>query len=51
MSMAQALRFYMKKGCLMLKGASETANFVEYWYNLFDNFNRILPWQGLRIGV
>ncbi|CAI6343939.1 unnamed protein product [Macrosiphum euphorbiae] len=50
MSMAQALRFYMKKGCLMLKGASETANFVEYWNNLFDNFNRILPWQGLRIG-
>lgn len=50
MSMAHALRFYLKKGCLMLKGASETANFVEYWNNLFDNFNRILPWQGLRIG-
>ncbi|KAE9522708.1 hypothetical protein AGLY_016891 [Aphis glycines] len=45
MSMAHALRFYLKKG------VSETANFVEYWNNLFDNFNRILPWQGLRIVI
>lgn len=50
MSMAHTIRFYVKKGCLMLKGATETANFVEYWNNLFDNFNRNLPWQGIKIG-
>lgn len=48
--MAHAIQFHMKKGCLMLKGATETANFVEYWNNLFDNFNRNLPWQGIKIG-
>jgi len=40
----------MNKGCKMLKGATQTANFTEYWNNLFDNFNRNLPWQGLKLG-
>lgn len=49
MSMAKAMRYYTNKGVLMLKGSSETAKFVEYWNNLFDNFNRNLPWQGIKI--
>lgn len=47
-SMAKALSYYTNKGCLMLKGSSETAKFVEFWNNLFDAFNRNLPWQGLK---
>ncbi|KAF0747352.1 Uncharacterized protein FWK35_00011912 [Aphis craccivora] len=39
LSMACALRFCMKKASLMLKGATETANFTEN-----------LPWQGLKLG-
>ncbi|KAF0707530.1 BED-type domain-containing protein [Aphis craccivora] len=30
-SMACAIRFYMNKGCTMLKGASQTANLIENW--------------------
>lgn len=48
MSMANVIRFYESKGSLMLNNAGETANFVEFWNNLFDNFNRNLPWQGLK---
>jgi len=47
--MACALRFYMKKGSLMLKRATETAYFTKYWNNLFDNLNRNLPRQGLKL--
>lgn len=49
MSMANALRYYESKGNIMLKHCSETANFIEFWNNLFDNFNRNLPWQGLKL--
>lgn len=49
MSMAKAIRFYTQRGCLNLKGSEETAKFVEYWNNIFDQFNRTLPWQGLKI--
>jgi len=41
--MAFASRFYMNKG------ATQTENFTKYWNNLFDNFNRNLPWQGLKL--
>jgi len=34
---------------LTLKGSEETAKFTEFWNSLFDNFNRNLPWQGLKI--
>lgn len=34
----------------MLKIATQTANFTEYWNNLFDKFNWNLPWQGLKLG-
>jgi len=47
--MAKAMRYYKSKNCLMLKGSDETANFTEFWNNLFDNLNRNLPWQGLKI--
>lgn len=33
----------------MLKGSDETAYFTEFWNNLFDNLNRNLPWQGLKL--
>jgi len=46
--MACALRFYMNKDCKMLKGVTQTL--TEYWNNLFDNYNRNLPWQGLKLG-
>lgn len=49
MSMAKAMRYYKSKGCVMLKGSDETANFTEFWNNLFDNLNRNLPWQGLKL--
>jgi len=42
------LSYYTNKGCLMLKGSSETAKFLEFLNNLFDAFNRNLPWQGLK---
>lgn len=32
----------------MLKGSDETAKFTEFWNNLFDIFNRNLPWQGIK---
>lgn len=47
--MAQAMKYYKKKGVLTLKGSEETAKFTEFWNSLFDNFNRNLPWQGLKI--
>lgn len=47
--MAQAMKYYKNKGVLTLKGSEETAKFTEFWNNLFDNFNRNLPWQGLKI--
>jgi len=47
--MANAIRFYESKGNLMLKDSNETANFVEFFNDLFDNFNRNLPWQGLKL--
>lgn len=47
--MSKAMQYYLSKGCLSLKGSSETAQFTEYWNNLFDNFNRTLPWQGLKL--
>lgn len=47
--MAQAMKYYKNKGVLTLKGSEETANFTEFWNNLFDVFNRNLPWQGLKI--
>lgn len=43
------MQYYLSKGCLTLKGSSETVQFTEYWNNLFDNFNRNLPWQGLKL--
>ncbi|CAI6347549.1 unnamed protein product [Macrosiphum euphorbiae] len=49
MSMAKAMRYYKSKGCVMLKSSDETANFTEFWNNLFDNLNRNLPWQGLKL--
>lgn len=49
MSLAKAMRYYTSKGNIMLKGSEETSNFIEFWSNLFDNFNRILPWQGLKL--
>jgi len=49
MSMAKAMKYYKSKGNLMLKGSEETTNFIEFWNNLFDNFNRTLPWLGLRL--
>lgn len=49
MSMAKAMRYYTSKGNVMLKGSEETSNFVEFWNNLFDNFNRILPWKRLKL--
>lgn len=48
--MAKAMKYYTSKGCLSLKGSSETAKFTEFWNDLFDNFNRNLPWQGLKLG-
>jgi len=47
--MAQAMKYYKNKGVLTLKGSEETAKFTEFWNSLFDNFNRNLPWQGLKI--
>lgn len=47
--MSKAINYYESKGCLMLKGSAETAKFAEYWNNLFDSFNRNLPWQGLKL--
>jgi len=49
MSMVKAMEYYKSKGNLMLKGSEETINFIEFWNNLFDSFNRTLPWQGLRL--
>lgn len=49
MSMAKAMKYNKSKGNCMLKGSEETTHFVEFWNNLFDNFNRTLPWQGLRL--
>ena len=43
----KAMKYYKSKGNLMLKESEETTNFIEFWNNLFDNFNRTLPWQGL----
>lgn len=48
--MAKAMQFYRNNGCLQLKGSTETSDFTLYWNNLFDNFNRNLPWQGLKKG-
>lgn len=48
-SMANAIRFYESKGNLMLKDSNETADFVEFLNDLFDNFNRNLSWQGLKL--
>lgn len=47
--MANAIRFYESKGNQMLKDSNETADFVEFFNDLFDNFNRNLPWQGLKL--
>jgi len=47
--MANAIRFYESKENLMLKDSNETADFVEFWNDLFDNFNRNLSWQGLKL--
>lgn len=33
----------------MLEGSEETIKFIEFWNNLFDSFNRTLPWQGLKL--
>lgn len=49
MSMVKAMEYYKSKGNLMLRGSEETINFIEFWNNLFDSFNRTLPWQGLRL--
>jgi len=49
MSMVKAMEYYTSKGNLMLRGSEETIKFIEFWNNLFDSFNRILPWQGLRL--
>jgi len=49
MSMAKAMKYYTSKGNIMLKGSEETSRFVEFWNNLFDNFNRNLPWQGIKL--
>lgn len=49
MSMAKAMRYYKSKRCVMLKSSDETANFTEFWNNSFDNLNRNLPWQGLKL--
>lgn len=43
------MQYYLSKRCLSLKGSSETAKFTEYWNNLFDNFNRTIPWQGRKL--
>lgn len=43
------MQYYSDKGCLLLKGSTETIRFTEFWNNLFDNFNRNLPWQGLKL--
>lgn len=48
-SMAKAMRYYKSKGCLALKSSAETADFTDFWNSLFDNFNRTLPWQGLKL--
>jgi len=42
MSTAKAMKYYKSKGNLKLKGSEETTNFIEFWINLFDNFNRTL---------
>jgi len=47
--MAKAIKYYKSKGNLMLKGSEETTNIVEFWNNLFDCFNRTLPWKDLRL--
>lgn len=47
--MAKAIKYYRSKGNIMLKGSEETKSFVEFWNNLFDNFNRNLPWQRLKL--
>lgn len=48
-SMAKAMRYYKSRGCLALKGSAETADFTDFWNRLFENFNRTLPWQGLKL--
>jgi len=47
--MAQAMKYYKNKGVITLKVSEETAKFTEFWNSSFDNFNRNLPWQGLKI--
>ncbi|KAL4082605.1 hypothetical protein QTP88_029783 [Uroleucon formosanum] len=50
-SMAKkAMQFYRNNGCLQLKDSTVTSDFTLYRNNVFDNFNRNLPWQGLRKG-
>lgn len=44
------MQFYRNNGCLQLKDSTVTSDFTLYRNNVFDNFNRNLPWQGLRKG-
>lgn len=43
------MKYYKTIGNLMLKRSKGTTRFIEFWNDLFDNFNRKLEWQGLRL--